>query len=221
MKKTNIVLGKKILLLPLLLFVGAQFVLLSSPASAAPADDACKDQKSGQPRNACKTGYDGGYANPKTKAAEICDKYNVAANYKACVDGVKAGRAQNNKETAAAGNKVTLANGTNSNITPCGDGKDAVSLRFDLGCQGPYYKGPGGAIGDLLFSIIRFLSYGVGIVVVIAIIVSGIQYTTSEGNAEATQQAKNRIQTSIISLVIYVFIFSIAQFLVPGGLFNT
>ena len=221
MKKTNIVLGKKILLLPLLLFVGLQFVVLTPSVGAAPADDACRDEKSGQPRNACNTGYAAGYENPQKKAAEICDKYTVSANNKACIEGVKAGRAQNDKETAAAGSKVTLANGTNTSITPCGDGKGAVNLRFDLGCQGPYYKGPGGAIGDLFFSIIRFLSYGVGIAVVIAIILSGIQYTTSEGNPEATQNAKNRIQMAIISLIIYVFIFSIAQFLIPGGLFNT
>lgn len=225
MPNINII-SKRLATLIALVALVTIFIFLATPriTTASAADDgateACKGQKSNQEKSACVFGFAGGYENPKTKATKVCDKYSVEKNKKACVKGVVAGRALNKKETDAAGNKVVLENGTDPSITACGDGPDAVGLRFDLGCQGAFYEGPGGGIGDLLFSIIRFLSYGVGIAVVIAIIASGIQYTTSEGNPEATQQAKNRIQMSIISLIIYVFIFSISQFLIPGGLFT-
>lgn len=216
---------KKLTAIILMTLVGAALFAAMAPtihaqSSADSAKSAACSKKSGQEEGACNFGFDGGYENPKTKSETICDKYHVQDNNDACVDGVKAGRAFNEKETKDAGNKVVLKDGTDPSITPCGKGDDAINLRFDLGCQGQYYTGPGGAIGDLFFSIIRFLSYGVGIAVVIAIIASGIQYTTSEGNPEATQAAKNRIQMSIISLIIYVFVFSIAQFLIPGGLFT-
>lgn len=86
-----------------------------------------------------------------------------------------------------------------------------------LGTRGPNGLGP---IQDLVFAIIRFASIGVGILVVLSIIAAGIQYSTAEGNAEATQKSKKRIQQTVIGLVIYIFAFSILQFLVPGGLFR-
>lgn len=97
---------------------------------------------------------------------------------------------------------------------------DNYKTKFDFGCLGR--KGPDGLnpIEDLLFAFLRFISVGVGIVVVIAIIASGIQYSTSEGNAEATQKAKSRIRSTIIGLIVYVLAFSLFQFLVPGGLFK-
>ncbi len=201
------------------------FVMLAPKVYADVNSDAEKFCQKGrtpssQQWKACVHGYTEKFKERNNKASVICKKYSVKANKKACLDGAKEGNAAAKRETKAEKNKtVTLKDGTNPNFQ-CGDGKDEVNLRIDLGCQGVAYEGPGGAIGDMLFSIIRFLSIGVGIVVVGAIIVSGIQYTTGEGNPEATQNAKNRIQASIISLVIYVFIFSIAQFLIPGGFFT-
>jgi hypothetical protein len=101
----------------------------------------------------------------------------------------------------------------------CGHGKNEVKTRFNFGCLGDKAPNPTSAIEDLLYAIIRFLSAGVGLVVVLAIVLSGIQYSTSEGNPETTQQAKNRIRNAIIGLFIYLFAFALVQWLVPGGLF--
>jgi len=103
----------------------------------------------------------------------------------------------------------------------CGKGEDAIRTRFDFGCVGNRLPNKfSSPIYDLAFALIRFLSIGVGIVVVVMIILAGIQYTTSEGNPEATMQAKSKIQSAIIALIIYIFSFAIIQWLVPGGVFN-
>lgn len=67
-------------------------------------------------------------------------------------------------------------------------------------------------------NIVRFLSAGVGIVIVLMIIIGGIQYITSQGNPQATASAKNRITNAIISLFLFIFMTAILNFLIPGGL---
>ncbi len=103
----------------------------------------------------------------------------------------------------------------------CGRGDDAVHVSINLGCRGKDY--PGGddvnPITDLAFALFRLLSAGVGILVIGSVVVAGIQYTTSRGNPQSTEAAIKRITSSFTALVIYMFIFAIANFLVPGGLF--
>lgn len=101
-----------------------------------------------------------------------------------------------------------------------------VHTKFDFGCIGTDFAQSGqgqkniSPILDLAYAVVRFLSIGVGIVIAISIIMSGIQYSMSEGNAEVTQKAKSRIRSAILGLAIYIFVFSIVQFLVPGGVFR-
>lgn len=97
----------------------------------------------------------------------------------------------------------------------CGSGDNAVKTRFDFGCTGE-----GGPIEDFAFAIIRFLSFGVGIILAASIIYAGIMYSTSGGNPEQTQASKKRILNAMVALVFYVLIFALIQFLVPGGLFK-
>lgn len=101
-----------------------------------------------------------------------------------------------------------------------GDDTEIVTTKIDFGCMGPDQAPEDmNAIVDLALAIIRFLSTGVGLIVVASIIWAGIQYSTSEGNPEATQAAKSRVRNSLIGLIVYILGFSIIQFLVPGGLF--
>jgi len=97
----------------------------------------------------------------------------------------------------------------------CGEGTNAVETSIDLGCTGK-----GNPILDMLFAAIRFLSAGVGVVVVFSTILAGIQYTTSRDNPESTQKAKGRLVSNVIALVVFVFAYSIMNFLIPGGFFN-
>lgn len=109
--------------------------------------------------------------------------------------------------------------GEDTGTNECGNGDNIVKTKFDFGCLGP--DGPDNmtALEDLLYTLLRFLSAGVGIVIVIFIILAGIQYSTSEGNPEATTDAKNKIRNAIIGLFVYIFAFALVQFLVPGGAF--
>lgn len=106
------------------------------------------------------------------------------------------------------------------NTKTCGSGPDnEVKVAFDFGCVGPAYGKPLNPIIDIAFAIFRFLSAGVGLIVIGSIIVAGLQYSASRGNPQATQAAIKRITSSIVALFIYIFIFAFANYLVPGGMF--
>lgn len=97
---------------------------------------------------------------------------------------------------------------------------DNWKTKLNFGCLGKQAPSGLGPIQDLMFALIRFLSIGVGVILTLSIVAAGIQYTTSEGNAEATQNAKKRIQNSIIGLGVFIFTYTALQFLIPGGIFT-
>lgn len=71
-----------------------------------------------------------------------------------------------------------------------------------------------------LVDILNIASGLVGVVVVGMIVIGGIQYIAAGDNAQAVQEAKNRIKNAIIGLVLFIMMFGILNFVVPGGLFN-
>lgn len=102
----------------------------------------------------------------------------------------------------------------------CGKGEDAVRVGVDFGCRGEEFPRPAlNPIIDMAFAVFRFLSVGVGLVIIGSIMFAGIQYSTSRGNPQATQAAIKRITGAISALVLYMFIFALANFLIPGGMF--
>ena len=111
---------------------------------------------------------------------------------------------------------ILIANNTGSStVNKCGGGSQPVITSIDFGC-----KGVGSPITDLIFAIIRFLSDGVGIVVVGSIVVGGIQYIGSRGDPNATSHAINRIRSSVIALIIFIFAYAILDYLIPVGFFH-
>jgi hypothetical protein len=118
-----------------------------------------------------------------------------------------------------ANNKPVDPGYNNSGKYPCGapatNGQESqqVFLSIDIGCEGK-----GNPILDALFAIIRFLSMGVGIVVVGSIVVAGIQYTTSRGDPQATAKALERITNSLIALTLFIFAYALLNWLIPAGL---
>jgi hypothetical protein len=67
---------------------------------------------------------------------------------------------------------------------------------------------------------INLFSILFGLVAVISLILGGIQFSTSEGDPQKANNAKSRITKTIVAIIAYFFMFSLLQFLVPGGLFN-
>lgn len=73
---------------------------------------------------------------------------------------------------------------------------------------------------DRLNDIINFLTVGVAVIVVIAIIIGGIQYMLAGDNAQAVTNAKQRITNALIALAAFLLIAAFLQWLVPGGVFG-
>ncbi len=105
---------------------------------------------------------------------------------------------------------ATAATNAASNfaISNCG----GVTTSINFGCSNS-----GTPAISLLFAVIRFLTDGVGLVVIASIVFAGIQYTMAGSDPQAVSKAKKRITSSIIALIVYIFAFAIINYLVPGG----
>lgn len=79
-------------------------------------------------------------------------------------------------------------------------------------------KGNGSAVIIYLRDVLKLISSAVGITVIIMIIVAGIQYITSTGDPSNIKNAKNRLVNALIALLLFLMMFAILQFLVPGGI---
>jgi hypothetical protein len=77
--------------------------------------------------------------------------------------------------------------------------------------------GNGGAIVGYTQLILRLLAIAVGLIIVLMIIIAGIQYITSRGEPENVKNAKNRLVNAIIALVLFLMMYAIIGYLVPGG----
>ncbi len=72
-----------------------------------------------------------------------------------------------------------------------------------------------------LVLFINTLSALVGVVVVAMIILGGIQYSAAGDNPQMVGAAKKRIFNAVLALVIFIFMFTFLQWLIPGGIFTT
>ncbi len=71
------------------------------------------------------------------------------------------------------------------------------------------------AIGDAQVSDVLTTVYiAAGIVAVIVIIIGGIRYTTSNGDAANIKSAKNTILYSVVGLIVIIMAASITQFVI-------
>lgn len=96
----------------------------------------------------------------------------------------------------------------------CGKGDTRVETSIDFGC-----KGQATGLIDLMFAIIRFLSAGVGIIIIISTAVAGVQYIMSKGDPGATAKAIDRIRNNLIALGLFIFAYAILNYLIPAGFF--
>ena len=73
------------------------------------------------------------------------------------------------------------------------------------------------SIINYLVILINFLSALAGIVIVGSIMVAGYQYMTAQDNAGQVQAARKRIILTLAALALFVFMYALLNFLVPGG----
>ncbi len=66
----------------------------------------------------------------------------------------------------------------------------------------------------LITNVVNILLFIVGIIAVIAIIIGGIRYTTSNGDSSQTKAAKDTILYAVIGLVVAIMSFAIVNFVI-------
>lgn len=89
-----------------------------------------------------------------------------------------------------------------------------------LSCQIPAVAGIGGTpLGALLTIILNFLALSVGIVAVGAFVYAGSIYASSRDSEAQVKKAKEIIKNTIIGLVMFVALYAIVEFIIPGGVF--
>lgn len=106
---------------------------------------------------------------------------------------------------------VAGASPTTVMAAKCGD---ITTNIIDCGNKG------GDPVTNLVLDIINFLAVGVGIAVVGGIIWGGLLYASSNGDPNKTKQGVKVIVNAFIGLLLFIFMYAILNFLVPGGLFT-
>lgn len=122
-------------------------------------------------------------------------------------------------------------------LSQCGAQSGAVKTSINFGCAGAncppmnangtyphspdaYCNAYHNALVDLLFAVIRFLTDGIGLIIIASLIIAGIQYTTSQGDPSAIKQATTRIRSSATALALFIFAYAILNYIVPNGFFG-
>lgn len=83
-----------------------------------------------------------------------------------------------------------------------------------IGCQG---KEGADAIGDVLRQILVIMTVGIGILAVGGIVYGAILYASAQDNAGQTKKAIEIITNTVIGLLLYIFMVTILNWLIPGG----
>jgi hypothetical protein len=72
---------------------------------------------------------------------------------------------------------------------------------------------------NILKGFAQFLAVGVGLAVVGGIIFGGFTYMTARADAGQTQKGEEIIRNAIIGLLLYIFMFALLNWVIPGGIF--
>lgn len=77
---------------------------------------------------------------------------------------------------------------------------------------------PGGAptLENSFESIVSIMLFVIGAISVIVIVVGGILYVTSTGDAAKTKRAKDTILYAVVGLVVSILAYSIVKFVIEG-----
>ena len=89
----------------------------------------------------------------------------------------------------------------------------------DQGLSGALNDAGTGGLSDkelnpetLVTTGLKWLMYGIGIISVVMIIIGGIRYATSGGNAEKVKSAKNTILYAVVGLAVALLALAIVNF---------
>ncbi len=98
----------------------------------------------------------------------------------------------------------------------CASGQVETSiLGGSTGCVDVGREGIYGILG----TVIKVLTYLIGVLGTVGLVISGIQYMTAGGSESQVAKAKNRIINIVIGLVAYGLMATFLNFIIPGGVF--
>ena len=69
--------------------------------------------------------------------------------------------------------------------------------------------------------VLTVMTFGVGILGTLGIVIAGIQYMTARDNDQQVAKAKMRIFQIVIGMAIWAALYVFLRFLMPGGLLGT
>lgn len=119
-----------------------------------------------------------------------------------CYDGMK------------CGDGSSPALDTNSLPVPCKDGSIVAGYSPTISSV------TNSGLWGILITAINILTAGIGIAAVGGIIYGSILYTSAGGNADQVKKAKDIIKNIVIGLVAYALMYSVLNFIIPGGIFT-
>jgi hypothetical protein len=107
------------------------------------------------------------------------------------------------------GHAGTGGEGASGNIAECADAGACLDTE---GATCPAQETAGVTVNKMVKTVISLLSFVIGVVAVIMIIVGGLKYITSGGDAGKVTSAKNTILYAVIGLVIVALAQVIVRF---------
>ena len=113
----------------------------------------------------------------------------------------------------SGGNGSTGGGGASSSPHQCGN----AGTFFDWGCSG---VDDSKIIVTTLITISNWIALGAVVIVTFGIIYGAIIYATSAGDATKAKKGISIIRNAIIALMLYLLMWAILQYVVPGGLFG-
>ncbi len=87
----------------------------------------------------------------------------------------------------------------------------------DADCTADKLDSTNCGIIEYLVIFINVLSAIAGMVIVGSMMIAGFQYMTARDNSAQIMKAKVRIVWAVVALALYVFMYALLNFLVPGG----
>ncbi len=124
----------------------------------------------------------------------------------------KDSQSSNNTSNSSSGSGYKAPEHTESTY----DGKVETTFFGDITEDG---KGCG--VYSVLGFIIDVLTFGIGVAAAIGITVFGVSFLTAGPDAAKATKAKRRIFEIVIGLAVYVTMYAILNFLLPGGKFSS
>lgn len=118
----------------------------------------------------------------------------------------------------AAGISSSKPSPAGTAISKCGN----VDTAFDYGCKGAVSgtSSESNPIFVILFFLLNIAAAGVGIAAVGGVVYGGILYSSAGDNAEQTKKGISVVVNAVLGVVLFAFMYTLLNFLVPGGLFK-